>query len=344
MGYSEPAKKKAKIVVSRTFDDATAIGVCGGMVAPLFVDEVAERAYLYAANPLRNPLKEVLDAFPSVKETPPLFGIFNDIPFHKLREDEIAGWANAGISFIISDGEHSLNQGRLGREGAAMLLRAGIIPVQRLHREALSEHGDQLTMGCRATMRPYGATLDDTCKYLECCRYPEPGKATPNSRGGFPLRQGNREMYFTPASLRAAETETQAWVQFETMEYISAGETRTGVLQAMAAEGRNKSCGFIGPFDGLLRSGAGIPGIAPPNINADLASLIKESADLGVHIGRVCGSGSCSEPKDIEDAMAEAITAGCRIISSHYLTSDLPYHGAKHVASPFFAAAKRCGF
>jgi len=324
--------------------EATAAGVCGGHVAPLTTDEVATRAYLYAANPLRNPFKEVLDRFDTVEKTPPMFGIFNDIPWHKLREDEVKAWANAGFSFIVADGEHSLSAGRLDRDSAAMLLRNGIVPVQRLHREARSEHGDQLTMGCRATMRPYGRTVEECNEYLDCCRYPEPGRASENSRGGFPLRRGNRDLIFTPGELRAAETETQAWVQFETMEYIMPGETRDAVLESMAREGRNKACGFIGPFDALMRSGAGVPGVEAPNVSGAVDALIKESAAKGVHMGRVCGSGTCSEPKEIEDAIVQAINNGCRIVSSHYLTSDLPYLGAKPVCEPFFAAAKRCGF
>ena len=61
-------------------------------------------------------------------------------------------------------------------------------------------------------------------------------------------------------------------------------------------------------------------------------------------MGRVCGSGTCSELDQIEESMVTAIKEGFRIISSHYLTSDLPFHGAKSVASPFFKACKRCGF
>ena len=336
--------------LTRDFSVATATGVLGGV--PMNTAEFARRAYLYTANPLRNPFKEVLDAYPTVQACPPMFGIFNDIPWHKLREDEVAAWAKAGISFVIADGEHSLDQGRFGREANAMLLRHGILPVQRLHREARSEHGDHLTLGSRATMRPYATSIEQVNDYLECVKYPVPGCATQNSRGGFPMRTGDREMIFTPGALRRAETETQAWVQFETEELIRAGETRDAVLRAMAAEGRNKTCGFVGPFDALLRSGAGCEGEeqatgagqAKRPINDEIDELIAGAAELGIHMGRVCGSGSCSEPKQIEDAMVAAINNGSRIISSHYLTSDLPYHGASAVAAPFFAACARCGF
>ena len=43
------------------------------------------------------------------------------------------------------------------------------------------------------------------------------------------MRLGNREMCFTPASLRAVETETQGWIQFETGEYILDQEKRDQV-------------------------------------------------------------------------------------------------------------------
>ena len=125
-------------------------------------------------------------------------------------------WAKAGFSWIVSDGEHSQLSGRMGREQNAMLLRAGLLPVQRLHREAVSEHGDALTLGARATMRPYGTTVAEAEQYYRAVRYPTPGAATPDDRGGFPLRLGDRGMCFTPDSLRAAETRTQGWVQFET--------------------------------------------------------------------------------------------------------------------------------
>ena len=46
-------------------------------------------------------------------------------------------------------------------EEHAMLGRAGITSVQRLHREAVSEHGDAFQLGARATMRPYGTTVAD---------------------------------------------------------------------------------------------------------------------------------------------------------------------------------------
>ena len=88
-----------------------------------------------------------------------MLGIFSDIPGHQLRESEVHAWARAGFTWVVCDGEHSLGEGRYGREQLAMMLRLGITPVQRLHREARSEHGDSLTMGARATMMPYGNTI-----------------------------------------------------------------------------------------------------------------------------------------------------------------------------------------
>eukprot|EP00658_Telonema_sp_P-2_P039042 TRINITY_DN2790_c0_g1_i2.p1 TRINITY_DN2790_c0_g1~~TRINITY_DN2790_c0_g1_i2.p1 ORF type:complete len:172 (-),score=43.67 TRINITY_DN2790_c0_g1_i2:62-577(-) len=142
------------------------------LAVPLTVEELASRAYRYAIDPLRNPLKEAMDDYDTVRAAPPLLGIFSDIPAHKLREDEVLSWARAGFSFVVLDGEHSLHEGRHGREHYRMLLRHGITAIQRLHREAVSEHGDCLTMGARATMRPYGITPDETATYLEAIAYP----------------------------------------------------------------------------------------------------------------------------------------------------------------------------
>ena len=54
-------------------------------------------------------------------------------------------------------------------------------------------------------------------------------------------------------------------------------------------------------------------------------------------MGRLVGSGSMENPKDIEDNMV-------RLICAHPMASDLVYRGAAAVADPFFRAAKRCGF
>ena len=57
----------------------------------------------------------------------------------------------------------------------------------------------------------------------------------------------------------------------------------------------------------------------------------------------VNGSDYISSYKKIEDAIVEALENGARLISVHYLTSDLPYHGAINVATPFFRACARLG-
>lgn len=317
----------------------TAVSVVGGSV-PVSKGEFARRAYLYALDPLRNPLKEVQGAHHTVTAMPPVLGIFNDIPSHKMREDDVMAWARAGFSFVVSDGEHSQMEGRMGREQHAMLGRAGLLSVQRLHREAISEHGDAFQLGARATMRPYGTTVADAKQYLDSVTFPEgkPGTATPDARGGYPVRLTDRQMCFTPASLRAAESETQAWVQFETGEYILDASVRDGVLSAMQALGQGKACGFVGPFDAVIRDG-------PSERMAEgIDALIAAAAAKGIPMGRVCGSGSKTDPKEIEDAMYHAITKGCRLVCVHVMTSDLSFIGAKSVAQPFYSACKRAGF
>jgi len=315
----------------------TALSVVGGTV-PVSQEEFARRAYAHALDPLQNPGKQVQDSAASVKEMPPMLGIFNDVPPDKLREDEVANWAKAGFTWVVSDGEHSQLFGRMGRTQNAMLNRAGILPVQRLHREAVSEHGDSLAVGARATMRPYGTRIEEAQQYYRAVTFPTPGSATPDDRGGFPMRLGNRDMCFTPDSLRAVETETQGWIQFETGEYILDEKLRNEVLDLMAAQGPNKTAGFIGPFDAVMRDG-------PTKVMADgVNALIEAAAERGIAMGRVCGSGSCTDPKDIEDAMVEAIEKGARYICVHLLTSDLPFEGAKAAAAPFFAACARAGF
>lgn len=208
-----------------------------------------------------------------------MLGIFSDIPGHQLRESEVHAWARAGFTWVVCDGEHSLGEGRYGREQLAMMLRLGITPVQRLHREARSLHGDSLTMGARATMMPYGNTIQliyhreprvcnrlsdctfraasilgvhrkvrhlresvghlrpqrvtrsehiqlnavvftfptgttvaESEEYYKCVSYPTVGAATPQDRGGFPMRYGDRTMLFTPDELKSLETETQGWI------------------------------------------------------------------------------------------------------------------------------------
>lgn len=315
----------------------TAIEAIGGSL-PLTTEEFARRAHAYTMNPNRNPLKEVLDQADSVEATPPLLGIFNDVAWHQFRENEAHAWAKAGFSWIVNDAEHSQWEGWYGREQNAAECRLGLLPVQRLHREARSSFGDVYQLGARASMRPYGTTYEEAEAYYRAINFPDPGKATPDDRGGYPVRTGDRTMMFTPDQLKDAETETQGWIQFETAEYILDRKLRDQVLDLMAAQGPNKACGFVGPFDAILREGE------IPEINDAVNELFREAAKRGVHTGRVVGSGSLEDPKGIEDAMVEAIENGCRLVCVHPFTSDMAYRGAAAMAAPFFAAAKRCGF
>ena len=187
-------------------------------------------------------------------------------------------------------------------------------------------------------MRPYGTTIEEAEAYLRSIRFPEPGKATPFDRGGYPVRTGDRSMTFTPKSLLGAETETQGMLQFETVEYIMDAVIRDRVLDLMAAEGRNRVCGFVGPFDAILRAGD------IPEMEKAISELFKAAAERGVHMGRVVGSGTMENPADIEDAIVRSIQDGARLICVHMFTSDLVLRGALAVTEPFFRAAARCGF
>ena len=165
----------------------------------------------------------------------------------------------------------------------------GILPVQRLHREALSEHGDAFQLGARATMRPYGSTIEDAVGYFKTVNFPIPGKATSLDRGGYPPAAGG-DKAFTPAGLREVEKETQAWLQFETEQYILDESLQAQVLKLAQKQGRNKACGFVGPFDAILRAPTGAE--EAQKINAGISSLFQAAAEAGVHMGRVVGSGS----------------------------------------------------
>ena len=305
---------------------------------PLNADEFVRRACAYAVNPNRNPLKEKLDQAESYQKTPPLLGIFNDIPWHKFRESEAHVWARAGFSWIVNDGEHCQEEGRYGREQHAIQGRLGLVPIQRLHREARSEHGDALQMGARATMRPYGTTYEEAETYFRSINFPVPGQATPHDRGAFPVRTADRTMTFTPESLRSAESETQGWLQFETGEYILNTELRDRILDLMAAQGPNKACGFVGPFDAILREGQ----IA--RMGQAVNELFQVAAQRDVHMGVVISGDATEDPNDIEDGMVEAMENGARLIAVHLMSSDLVYRGAAAAVDPFFKAAKRCGF
>ncbi len=304
---------------------------------PLSVEAFADRAYRTARNPLRNPVKEIMDAAPSVEETPPMLGIFNDIPWHRYRESEAHAWAQAGFLWVVNDGEHSQWEGYYGREQNASILRLGMLPVQRLPREAISTHGDALQLGARATMRPYGITAEESTRYFQSITFPTPGAATPYDRGGFPVRGGDRTMYFSPSSLREAEGETQGWVQFETDEYIRDTSVRDRVLDIMASRGRNRACGFVGPFDALMRSGNHDAADA-------VASLIHAAAVRNIHMGILVSPGSTDNARAMEESMVRMIDLGARLLAVHVMTSDLTYRGAAATTEPFFRACRRCGF
>ena len=318
----------------------TAINAIGGSV-PVSVEEMASRASLAVLRPQRNPIRDVMKKFDRTEQIPPLLGIFNDIPWHQIRESDVASWAKAGFTWIVNDGEHSGPSGRMTREINAMFIRYGITPVQRLHREAISEHGDSLAMGSRATMRPYGIELEETQRYLRSVEFPPVEgnkKATRDDRGAFPMRHADRTMTFTPQSLRDFETETQGWLQFETSEYIVDKINRDRVLDEMASRGAYRTALFVGPFDAIVR------GSDPASMEKSIAELFQAASARGIVSGRVCGSGTCEEPDQIESAMVKAIHDGARLISLHYLTSDLTYIGARAAAEPFFRACASCGF
>eukprot|EP01012_Entosiphon_sulcatum_P016219 TRINITY_DN21132_c0_g1_i1.p1 TRINITY_DN21132_c0_g1~~TRINITY_DN21132_c0_g1_i1.p1 ORF type:complete len:331 (-),score=31.20 TRINITY_DN21132_c0_g1_i1:39-1010(-) len=309
----------------------------GGQV-PITTEEFAERAKLYVLNPSRNPLKAFFDRFSSVEETPPTLGIFNNVPWHKVREDEIHAWARAGLSWVVNDGEHCQWEGVYSRDANAALLRHGITPVQRLHREALSSHGDVLSMGARATMRPYGITFEDAVEYFQCVNFPTVGASTRNDRGAFPMRRGDRTMTFSVPSLREAEAHTQGWLQFETEQWILDHHLRDRVLDVMARQPRNRAVAFVGPFDAVMRTGN------IPNLEDEINSLFRAATARGVHSSRVVGSSIVSDPKDIQATMQTAIRNGCRLIALHYFTSDMPLFGALNLSQPFWNACQAEGF
>jgi hypothetical protein len=187
-------------------------------------------------------------------------------------------------------------------------------------------------------MKPYGTTYEDAQRFFRAVNFPTPGQATPDDRGGYPVRFGDRNFAFTPDELLGAEVHTQGWIQFETAEYILDTDLRDRVLDLMQAQGRNRACGFVGPFDAILRQGE------IPEIEEATNALFRAAAERGVHMGRVVGSGSMEDPKDIEDAIVRAIDNGARLICVHPFTSDLVFRGAMNVSEPFFEAAQRCGF
>ena len=294
-----------------------------------------------------------------MREIPPLLGIFNDVPWFHFRESEAHAWARAGFSWVVNDGEHSQWEGYYGREQNATLLRLGITPVQRLPREAISLHGDALQLGARATMRPYATIPEEAETYFRAISFPDPsgvrtphdrggyprrvGRAstllrTPHDRGGYPMRRGDRTMEFSPSALRAAERDVQGWLQFETPELITDRVTRDHVLDMMSSRDRFRACGFIGPFDAVMRGGEGT------ELQEAIGDLLQAATDRNIPMGRLVSPGSTDTPAALEEAFVRAIENGARLLAPHVLTSDLPYRGAAAIAEPFFRACERCGF
>ena len=70
----------------------------------LSADDFAQRAYLHALNPRANPAKLHMDRHASVSETPPMLGLFNDIPHAKIRQDDVAALAAAGFAVASAAG------------------------------------------------------------------------------------------------------------------------------------------------------------------------------------------------------------------------------------------------
>ena len=266
---------------------------------------------------------------------------WQDVPSHKLREDDVLSIARAGFSFVVADGEHSLHSARLGREETAMFLRHGVTPIQRLPREARSEHGDALTLGCRGTMMPYASSLEEVVDYLQCIRYPDEENGFPGttlSRGAYPVKRGDGSLILDVHELRESEESAcQGFVQFETAELISDPEARFAALETMSALPPNTAIAFVGPFDAMMRSES----FKWSAIQNDVVSLTEEAMELKDHVGRpIFGK----KPEEVEEAMVMAIKQGVRLIACGQLVSELSYVGAQQAAAPFFRAFERCGF
>mmetsp|Transcript_24342 Transcript_24342/g.63508 ORF Transcript_24342/g.63508 Transcript_24342/m.63508 type:complete len:335 (+) Transcript_24342:236-1240(+) len=325
----------------------TATAAVGGRL-PVPAEEFGARAALAATRPRHNPLKSLLDtATPPLPVTavPPMLGIFLDTPWHGLDGATVKALAKAGFLWAVADGEHMGVHGRYGVSQHEMLLRHGITPIQRLPREALSDHGDSLTLGARATMMPYATSVEQVRDYLATVRYPhshpEGTPPSPLDRGGYPLRDGTGTLLPTGGLVAGEGEQTQGCVQFETAELLLDTAARDEVLDLMAAEGPNRAFGFVGAMDAVLRVGDAAV------VNAAVNDLAAASVARGVHMGRLCGGppleDGVPDPAKTEDAMVQAIDAGFRLIGLSVLSSDLPYMGARQLAAPFWAAVQRCG-
>jgi len=83
-----PAQASTKMSTDSPSPRMSALASVGGSI-PLTAEQFAQRAYKGTLNPLLNPMKAVLDASTSVRDTPPLLGIFIDIPARNLRNDDL---------------------------------------------------------------------------------------------------------------------------------------------------------------------------------------------------------------------------------------------------------------
>ena len=80
----------------------------------------------------------------------------------------------AGFTWVVNDGEHQVYEGRYGLEQNQSQLRAGITPVQRLHREAISEHGDAFVKGARYCAKTRKPARQSRCT-INRCMWPSGG-------------------------------------------------------------------------------------------------------------------------------------------------------------------------
>ena len=165
-------------------------------------------------------------------------------------EDEVTLWARAGFSWIVNDGEHQGLECRYGLAENAALQRAAQ-PI--LSTATLKSPGSRVRAarrraegrGPRCGLSDLGrrAPRSTTPRYT----VPEPadkaregktrGLRRP-TRGAYPMRRGDRRSTFDPQSLRAAETETPRWLQFETGELLlDVGAAGRAPLDVMAAKG-----------------------------------------------------------------------------------------------------------
>lgn len=305
-----------------------------GGIPVISISELAERSKLSVLHPERNPMKILLDRYP----TRPQLGLFNDIPVDKFRASEARAWALAGFSFVVNDGEHSTVSCIYGREQNETLIRLGLTPIQRLAREARSQHGDSLATGSRGTMRPYGTTVQDCVDYLSTISFPSAHEVGDRrfARGAFPVRLGNAALTFTPESLREVEEgQIMAFLQFETSEYLLDTYLQTILIALLAERGPNASAAFVGALDFGMRARTAEEAA---QLKTAIANLCSVANSQNVPVGCVAGGAT---PKDTEEAILAYLRMGVRLIAPPLLASDFPLVGAYEIARPFHRAVER---